>query len=71
MTDSLLKNSLLVQDARTKRRNAAEKRFKAYGIAVISIGFFMLAVLLVTLFRRGIGAFQQTFVTLPVELLEG
>ncbi|MEP5729690.1 MAG: phosphate ABC transporter permease PstA [Sulfitobacter sp.] len=60
--------SLLVQDARTLKRNRAETRFKMYGIAAICIGLLMLAVLLVTIFGRGTGAFQQTFMTLDVEL---
>ena len=60
--------SLLVQDTRTRKRNRAEARFKMYGIAAIAVGLLMLAVLLVTIIGRGAGAFQQTFVTLPVEL---
>lgn len=64
------KASLLVQDARTRKRNAAETRFKAYGIAAISIGLLMLVILLTTIIGRGTGAFQQTFLTLDVQLLE-
>ncbi len=63
-------SSLLVQDARTLKRNRAEARFRAYGIAAIVISLLMLTVLLVTIIGRGTGAFQQTYVTLPVELLE-
>lgn len=62
--------SLLVQDGRTKRRNAAEGRFKLYGIAAITIGLLMLLTLLFTIISRGTGAFQQTYVTLSVPLLE-
>ncbi|EDZ44191.1 phosphate ABC transporter, permease protein PstA [Rhodobacteraceae bacterium HTCC2083] len=57
-------------DARTKKRNAAETRFRAYGIAAIGAGLAMLILLLVTIFGKGLGAFQQTFVTLNVPLLE-
>lgn len=64
------KSSLLVQDARTIKRNRAEKRFKAYGIAAICISLLLLLVLLVTIIGRGTGAFTQTYVTLPVTLLE-
>ena len=64
------KSSLLVQDARTVKRNRAEKRFKAYGIAAISISLLFLLVLLVTIIGRGTGAFTQTYLTLPVELQE-
>jgi phosphate transport system permease protein len=63
-------NSLLRQDARTVKRNRAETRFKAYGIAAITVGLLMLVILLVTIIGRGAGAFQQTFLTLDVQLLE-
>lgn len=62
--------SLLEQDGRTKRRNAAEGRFKLYGIIAIVIGLLMLLTLLFTIISRGTGAFQQTYVTLSVPLLE-
>lgn len=62
------KGSLLVQDVRTRKRNAAEARFKAYGVAAISIGLLMLLILVYNIVSRGTGAFQQTFVTLQVEL---
>lgn len=63
-------SSLLTQSERTKRRNAAEKRFKAYGATAIALGLAMLLVLVTTIVSRGSGAFQQTFITLNVELLE-
>ena len=40
------KGSLLVQDARTVKRNRAEARFKMYGIIAISMGLMMLLILL-------------------------
>ncbi|MEM6578584.1 MAG: phosphate ABC transporter permease PstA [Pseudomonadota bacterium] len=52
--------SLLGQDARTTRRNRAEARFKAYGIAAISAGLLFLCVLLVSIVSNGLSAFQQT-----------
>ncbi|CUH82324.1 Phosphate transport system permease protein PstA [Tritonibacter multivorans] len=63
-------SSLLELTDRTKRRNAAEKRFRAYGIGAIAIGLLMLAVLVFNIVSKGTGAFQQTFITLDVELLE-
>jgi phosphate transport system permease protein len=63
------KVSLLQLDAQTRRRNAAETRFKAYGIAAIAVGLLMLMILVFTIVSRGSGAYQQTFVTLQVELL--
>ncbi|WP_299863861.1 phosphate ABC transporter permease PstA [uncultured Roseobacter sp.] len=62
------KGSLMQQDARTRKRNAAETRFKAYGITAITIGMLMLLVLVYNIVSRGTGAFQQTFVTLEVAL---
>jgi len=67
MTDAT-HTSLLKQDARTTKRNRAEARFKAYGLTAIAIGMLMLIILLVTIVGRGTGAFQQTFVTVPVTL---
>ncbi|MBT0956887.1 phosphate ABC transporter permease PstA [Alphaproteobacteria bacterium KMM 3653] len=63
-------SSLLTEDKRTKKRNAAEKRFKAYGIAAIAVGLFFLAALLFAIISNGTRAFTQTFVTLDIELLE-
>ncbi|MEH6645721.1 phosphate ABC transporter permease PstA [Sulfitobacter sp.] len=67
MTDAT-HSSLLKQDARTVKRNRAEARFKAYGLLAIGIGVLMLMVLLTTIFSRGTGAFQQTYLTLDVTL---
>ncbi len=63
-------NSLLAQDAHTARRNASEKRFRAYGITAITIGLVFLVLLISSIFFKGVGAFQQTTLTLQVELLE-
>jgi phosphate transport system permease protein len=62
--------SLLTTDARTKKRNAAERRFRLYGLSAIGAGLAMLVLLLVTIIGNGAGAFQQTFITLNVPLLE-
>ncbi len=64
------KTSLLAQSPRTKKRNAAERRFQVFGIAAIAIGLLMLVILVTNIIGRGTGAFQQTFVTVDVELLE-
>jgi phosphate transport system permease protein len=63
-------SSLLTLSQRTIKRNAAETRFKTYGVAAIAVGLIMLLVLVTTIVSRGTGAFQQTFITLNVELLE-
>jgi phosphate transport system permease protein len=65
------RRSLLSPDPRTRRRNAAEARFRAYGQVALAIALGFLAVLLVTIVARGAPAFSQSFVTLPVTLPEG
>jgi phosphate transport system permease protein len=62
------KGSLLTQDALTRKRNAAEARFKAYGIAGIVLAMAALAALLFSIITAGLPAFQQTFLTIPIEL---
>lgn len=63
------KTSLLELDKRTRRRNAAETRFKAYGFAAVMVGIAALIMLVVSILSNGLSAFQQTYVTLNVELL--
>ncbi len=62
--------SLLSQDPLTKRRNAAEVRFRIYGIVAITIAMLSLVALLISIFSVGLPAFQQTFLTLDIELSE-
>ncbi|MCV2881095.1 phosphate ABC transporter permease PstA [Actibacterium sp. XHP0104] len=62
--------SLLEQTSRTRRRNAAEARFRAYGLMAIGAGILALLLLLGSILGNGLGAFQQTFITLNVELTE-
>ena len=52
------------------RRKATEKRFRRYGQIAILVSILMLLALLSTVFFKGVGAFQQTFITLEIELLE-
>ena len=70
MTETFHTNSLFNISDKTKNRNAAERRFRIYGILAISIGLLMLLVLATTIILRGTSAFQQTFITLEVDLLE-
>jgi len=62
--------SLLDIDARTRKRNAAEKRFRAYGIIAITTGLAFLLWLLVSIVINGIPAFTQTFINVEVTLDE-
>ena len=60
--------SLMEPDARTRKRNAAERRFRAYGLSAIGAGILLLFVLLTAILTNGLGAFQQTFIDVPVFL---
>ena len=62
--------SLFELDGRTRRRNAAEGRFKLYGIIAIGIGIVFLIALLFAIIRNGTPAFTQTYITVPIELTE-
>ncbi|MCV2446251.1 phosphate ABC transporter permease PstA [Paracoccus sp. DMF] len=62
------KASLLVADPHTRKRNAAESRFRGYGLAAIIVSMVMLVVLLFTILTGGIGAFRQTYLEIPVTL---
>ena len=67
MTD-MTDHPLLMPDARTKARNAAEKRFRLYGLAAISLALAALVWLMISIFGAGLPAFKQTFLTFPVTL---
>ena len=63
-------SSLFKQDDRIKRRNAAEKRFKAYGLTAIGVGVTMLIILVSSVLSQGLSSFRQTFVTLPITVTQ-
>ncbi|WP_420411782.1 phosphate ABC transporter permease PstA [Roseibium sp.] len=54
--------SLYATDDLTRKRNAAEKRFKAYGMGAVGIGLFFLVVLAFSIVSEGIPAFTRTVV---------
>ncbi|WP_457300482.1 phosphate ABC transporter permease PstA [Phyllobacterium sp. P5_D12] len=56
------------RDIGLKRRYAAERRFKLYGIAAIAIGLFFLVALMYSVFSNGYTAFWQTEVNLAINL---
>lgn len=61
-------HSLIADDVRTQKRNAAEKRFRAYGIAAIAAGLFFLVTLLAAILSSGLPAFRQAVVELQFTL---
>ncbi len=76
MTDAALSGSaahprrasLLGDDAQMKRRNAAETRFRLYGLSAIALSLATLAFMLWTIFSDGVTAFYQAKLTIPVTL---
>ncbi|KIT16196.1 phosphate ABC transporter permease PstA [Jannaschia aquimarina] len=61
--------SLLRQDTRTIKRNAAENRFRIYGLTAICIGILMLVFLLTSILSNGLSSFRQTTIQVPVTLV--
>ena len=73
MTDATApaaRTSLIGDDARTRKRQAAEKRFQAYGLVAICIGLAMLIFLVWTIVGSGWNAFFQTRLTVNVPLVQ-
>ena len=62
--------SIYVTSPEMKRRNAAERRFRLYGLVAIAISLTMLAIMLFTIVRDGTSAFFQANLSFPVELSE-
>ncbi|MGL1922642.1 MAG: phosphate ABC transporter permease PstA [Hyphomicrobiales bacterium] len=62
MTDSI--------SLHTKKRYAAERRFKAYGFAAIMFALGFLALMLVTITISAVPAFTQTYIKVSVEFSE-
>lgn len=72
MTDASANTAtgLYATDAHIRKRNAAEKRFRLYGLAAVCVGILALIVLMTSILGNGVSAFRQTYVTLNIELLE-
>ncbi|MEO1556926.1 MAG: phosphate ABC transporter permease PstA [Pseudomonadota bacterium] len=64
------KSSLSVLDARTRKRNAAEARFRVYGIAAIAVGLLFLVFLFASILRSGIPAFTHTVLDIEFVLTQ-
>ena len=72
MTDAILQNPAARGTADRvhaglKRRYAAERRFRIYGLLSILTAMGFLATLLVSIFGNGYTAFQQTHIRLDIE----
>ncbi|OUD10842.1 phosphate ABC transporter, permease protein PstA [Marivivens niveibacter] len=64
------KTSLIAHDARTKKRNSAEKRFRAYGVTAIGIGLFFLTVLFYSILKSGLPAFTTTVLSVEFTMTQ-
>ncbi len=62
------RSSLLVADERTRKRNAAETRFRRMGQIAVAIGIAALFGLLISIGSNGLSSFRQTYITLNVYL---
>lgn len=60
--------SILAPDARTRRRNAAEARFRLWGKLAVALSVLALVGLLLSILSNGLSSFQQTYITLDVYL---
>lgn len=60
--------SLLAADARTRRRNASEARFRLMGKIAVTIGVLALVGLLASILSNGLSSFRQTFISVDVFL---
>lgn len=57
-----------IVNAGLKKRRAAEKRFRFYGLLAIGLGVTFLLLLFGSIVSKGYSAFQQTYVLIDVEL---
>lgn len=71
MTDAVAEThgkSLLAPDARTRRRNASERRFRMMGLVAVTVGVLALLGLLTSILSNGLSSFRQTYITLDIHL---
>jgi len=64
------KSGLFAPDARTRKRNAAEKRFRLYGMAAVGVGLLFLLFLFTSILRSGLPAFTQTVLDIEFTLTQ-
>ncbi|WP_299865766.1 phosphate ABC transporter permease PstA [uncultured Hoeflea sp.] len=60
--------SLLKVGERTRKRNAAEKRFRMLGLAAVVFGIVALLGLMTSILSNGLSSFNQTYIALDVYL---
>ena len=70
MTELIAPTRTAAFEGRLKKRYAAERRFKALGLAAILFSLAVLAVLLVTMTLNGLGGFQRAELKIEVDFAE-
>ncbi len=69
-TSTRIRNTAEQVDASLKKRYAAERRFKLYGLISIILAVSFLGLLLVSIGSKGYTAFQQTFIQLEIDFAQ-
>ncbi|PJE29348.1 Phosphate transport system permease protein PstA [Pseudooceanicola marinus] len=64
------KSSLFTVSPRTRRRNASERRFKAYGVTAILLGLLFLCFLVYSILSKGLPAFTRTVAEVELTLTQ-
>ncbi len=70
MSEKIAPTRTAVFEARLKKRYASERLFKRLGFGAIAFSIFVLAFLLVTMTINGIGGFQRTELTVPIDFTQ-
>ena len=70
MTERLDPTRQAAFEARLKKRYAAERRFKAFGLGAILFSVAVLLFLLGTMTLNGIGGFQRVEMEVPIDFTE-
>jgi phosphate transport system permease protein len=70
MTEPIATTRTAAFEARLKKRYAAERRFKALGLAAIVFSIAVLAFLLVTMTINGLGGFQRAELKVEIDFAE-
>ncbi|MCY4306067.1 MAG: phosphate ABC transporter permease PstA [Aestuariivita sp.] len=68
MPPSFKQKPLTISDQRTRARNAAEKRFRLYGVAAITAGLVFLILLVFSIISNGLPAFKKTVIAIDFKL---
>jgi phosphate transport system permease protein len=68
--EGIVKSATARVNAGLKRRHAAEKRFRLYGLVAISVGLLAVLLLLIDIIGKGLPAFQATYIRLDIDFTQ-